>query len=84
MSESAVLENHGPSDVHAAADEPFDKSDVKEFRAEDKEAGTNICKMLVIFFFYSFCAMGFVTWWAFSSMNDNRAEPAATEAHSGH
>lgn len=83
MSESAVLD-HGPADAHVP-DEPFDKADVKEFRAEDKEAGTNICKMLVIFFFYSLCAMAFVTWWAFTAMGDNRAEPAVDEeVHSSH
>ncbi|MDB5385480.1 MAG: hypothetical protein JWM11_1126 [Planctomycetaceae bacterium] len=84
MSESAVLENHGPSDAHATPDEPFDKTDIKEFRSDDKEAGTNICKMLVIFFFYSLCAMSFVTWWAYTAMSENRAEPAAAETHSAH
>jgi len=78
MSETAVL------DAPAAPAEPFDQADVKEFRADDTEAGTNICKLLVIFFFYSLCALAFVTWWAFSAMNENRAEPAATETHAGH
>lgn len=84
MSEPAVLVNHGPVETHAAPDEPFDNVDVKEFREDDKEAGTNICKLLVIFFFYSLCAMAFVSWWAFTAMSDNQAEPAATETHSSH
>lgn len=78
MSESAVLEST------AAPAEPFDKGDVREFRADDTEAGTNICKLLVVFFFYSLCAMAFVTWWAFGAMSENQAEPAATEAHATH
>ena len=78
MSETAVLESH------AVTAEPFDKADVKEFRAADTEAGTNICKLLVVFFFYSLCAMAFVTWWAFDAMHENRAEPTTTEAHADH
>lgn len=77
MSETAVMDTTVPA-------EPFDKNDIKEFREDDREAGTNICKLLVVFFFYSFCAMGFVTWWAFSAMSENRAEPTETEAHAGH
>ena len=57
MSESvAIVESH-PSADQAVPDEPFDNADIKTFRSEDAEAGTNICKMLVAFFFYSALAM---------------------------
>ena len=84
MTESAVLDNHGAADAHAIPDEPFDKTDIKEFRADDKEAGTNICKMLVLFFVYSLLAMAFVTWWAFSAMIDNRTDTEPAEVHASH
>ena len=87
MSESvATVDSHAP-DAHAAPDEPFDKGDISTFRSDDKEAGTNICKMLVAFFFYSLLAMAFVTWWAFGAMkvNTDPTTPTATaEAHSSH
>jgi hypothetical protein len=87
MSESvATLDSHA-SDAPAVPDEPFDKGDISTFRSEDKEAGTNICKMLVAFFFYSLLAMAFVTWWAFGAMQDNTnpETPTATAgAHSSH
>lgn len=85
MSESvATVESHSPAE-HAVPDEPFDKLDVKTFRSDDAEAGTNICKMLVAFFFYSALAMGFVTWWAFTAMNANNANTSITaESHEEH
>lgn len=85
MSESvATTESHS---AVAVPDEPFDNTDISTFREDDKEAGTNICKMLVAFFFYSLLAMGFVTWWAFGAMTVNNSEegPVAgahsSEAH---
>lgn len=72
MSESvAIPESHS---AVAVPDEPFDKSDISFFQSDDKEAGTNICKMLVAFFFYSLLAMAFVTWWAFGAMTANNSE----------
>ena len=56
MSELATAEH---ADA-IAPDEPFDKADISTFRADDAEAGTNICKLLVAFFFYSLLAMAFV------------------------
>ena len=81
MSESvATAEVQAPE----APEEPFDNADIKTFRADDAEAGTNICKMLVAFFFYSLLAMAFVTWWAFTAMNANRADSPAVEIHGSH
>ncbi len=82
----ATLDSHAP-DAHAAPDEPFDKWDISTFRSDDKEAGKNICKLLVAFFFYSLLAMAFVTWWAFGAMkvNTNPDTPTATAgSHAGH
>lgn len=74
MSESvATIESHSTHE-HAVPDEPFDKSDLSMFKSDDKEAGTNICKMLVAFFFYSLVAMAFVTGWAFNAMKENHVE----------
>lgn len=82
MSESVAT-----ADPHASAvapNEPFDRADISTFRADDAEAGTNICKLLVAFFFYSLLAMAFVTWWAFGAMKANNSEAPITEAHSNH
>lgn len=87
MSESvATIDSHAPV-THAVPDEPFDKSDISTFISDDKEAGTNICKMLVAFFFYSLLAMAFVAWWAFGAMkvNTNPDTPTATAgSHAAH
>lgn len=86
MSESVAIVESEPPPNQVVPDEPFDNADVKMFRADDKEAGTNICKMLVAFFFYSAMAMGFVTWWAFTAMKANNSDtpPAAVESHGTH
>ena len=45
-----------------AADEPlFDRDELKQFGADDVEAGQAICKMLSLFFFYTLVAMGSMT-----------------------
>lgn len=84
MSESvAVAEAHSAEAV--APDEPFDKADISTFQSDDAEAGTNICKLLVAFFFYSLLAMAFVAWWAYGAMQVNRSEAPVVESHSaGH
>ncbi len=83
MSESvATAESHAAE--AAAPEEPFDKADISTFRADDAEAGTNICKLLVAFFFYSLLAMAFVTWWAFGAMKANNSEAPVAEAHATH
>ena len=84
MSESvATAETHSTDAV--APEEPFDKADISTFRSDDAEAGTNICKLLVAFFFYSLLAMAFVAWWAYGAMQANKVGAPATEAHeTGH
>jgi len=84
MSESvATAESHAADAV--APEEPFDQSDISTFRADDAEAGTNICKLLVAFFFYSLLALAFVTWWAYGAMKVNNNQAPVIETHStGH
>lgn len=79
MSESVATAESHPAAV--APDEPFDRADISTFRADDAEAGTNICKLLVAFFFYSLLAMAFVTWWAFGAMKANNSQQPVVEAH---
>jgi hypothetical protein len=55
-----------PAATTDASVEPlFSPAEVREFDAEDVEAGKNICKMLSLFFFYTVIVMGlstYVTW----------------------
>lgn len=45
-----------------AADEPlFTPAELREFDADDVEAGKNLCKMLSLFFVYTVIAMGAMT-----------------------
>lgn len=83
---TAATDSHVSTAPISASAEPFDRSDINDFRADDKEAGSNIGKLLIAFFCYSLLAMAFVTWWAFAAMQDNQAEPTASaEAdHAGH
>jgi hypothetical protein len=74
MSETAVQTDsaHASPVVDAtgadlSAENPFDRDDLVEFKAEDTEAASNIGKMLTAFFFYSLLAMAFVSWWAWSA-----------------
>ncbi len=40
----------------------FSPEDLKEFDADDTEAGRNICKMLSLFFFYTLIVMSISTY----------------------
>lgn len=56
---------HAAPSVHTPASdvaEPFDRDDIREFSADDVEAGKNICKMLSLFFFYTVIVMGLSTY----------------------
>ena len=53
----------------AIPENPFSPDDLKQFDADDAEAGRAIGKMLAIFFFYTVVVMslsGLWTWWALS------------------
>ena len=45
-----------------AVDQPlFTAAELREFDADDVEAGKNLCKMLSLFFFYTVIVMGLST-----------------------
>lgn len=45
-----------------ASDQPiFTPAEIREFDADDVEAGRNLCKMLSLFFFYTVIVMGLST-----------------------
>ena len=49
----------------AVAEPPFTREELRQFDADDVEAGKNLCKMLSLFFFYTVLVMGlsaFITW----------------------
>jgi len=52
-----------PAVVDAPVDAPlFTAAEVREFDADDVEAGKNLCKMLSLFFFYTVIVMGLSTY----------------------
>jgi hypothetical protein len=58
---------HSPTAEHADADQEhlFNREELKQFGADDVEAGKNICKMLSLFFFYTVIVMAlstYITW----------------------
>lgn len=51
------------AEAHPTADAPlFSAAELREFDADDVEAGKNICKMLSLFFFYTVIVMGLSTY----------------------
>lgn len=51
------------TEAHAASDAPlFSQAELREFDADDVEAGKNLCKMLSLFFFYTVIVMGLSTY----------------------
>ena len=58
------------TEAHAsAAEEPlFDRDELKQFGADDVEAGQAICKMLSLFFIYTVIVMGAATYVTFSGI----------------
>ena len=52
-----------PAEDHPATDAPlFSPAELREFDADDVEAGKNLCKMLSLFFFYTVIVMGLSTY----------------------
>ncbi|MBL8851501.1 MAG: hypothetical protein JNG89_17590 [Planctomycetaceae bacterium] len=50
-----------------AGDQPlFTAAEIREFDADDVEAGKNLCKMLSLFFFYTVIVMGLSTYITYS------------------
>ncbi|MEW4527892.1 MAG: hypothetical protein ACF8PG_08310 [Maioricimonas sp. JB045] len=55
--QTAVANPPGDQEEHL-----FDRSELKQFDADDVEAGRAICKMLSLFFFYTVIVMGLSTY----------------------
>ena len=53
----------------SAPAELFDKSELRQFEADDVEAGRAIGKMLSILFIYTLIAMSIVSVWTISAIN---------------
>ncbi len=83
------MSDHAESTATAVQDSPatgplFADTELKEFDRDDIEAGSNICKMLSVFFFYTLIVMGMSTLitykWVLSSAGSEEAPPQ-TEVH---
>lgn len=63
MTETVTAPATTDDHLAAPADEPlFDREELKQFGADDVEAGQAICKMLSLFFFYTVIVMGLSTY----------------------
>ena len=56
MTEQTEITEPAPASEEA---ELFTRAELKSFDADDIEAGSNICKMLSLFFFYTVIVMGY-------------------------
>ncbi len=54
--------SHAPAATETADQPLFSAAEVREFDADDVEAGKNLCKMLSLFFFYTVIVMGLSTY----------------------
>ena len=73
-----------PTAATSANEELFSRSDLKQFAADDVEAGSAIGKMLTGFFAYTVVVMSLVAWWTFSDTTDRANESGAPVAEAGH
>jgi len=74
-----------PAAAPATADEElFSRSDLKQFAADDVEAGSAIGKMLTAFFAYTVVVMSLVAWWTFSDTTDRANNSGVSAAATGH
>ena len=60
----------------------FSPAELREFDADDVEAGKNICKMLSLFFLYTVLVMGISAYVTYRWISAPAETPA--EAHEGH
>lgn len=74
------------SDTTAPADQDlFSRDQLRQFAADDVEAGSAIGKMLSLFFLYTVLAMSLVAWWTFSDTKERAAEaPVAADGAADH
>ncbi len=63
---AAAIHEHASAPTTGETPEiPFDRAELRQFGADDVEAGRNICKMLSIFFAYTVMVMAlstYITW----------------------
>lgn len=58
-----IAESHShESRATAAPEQLFTREELRQFDADDVDAGKNICKMLSLFFFYTVIVMGLSTY----------------------
>lgn len=46
----------------------FDRDELRQFAADDTEAGRRIAKILAALFIYTLIAMSIATWWTFRTV----------------
>lgn len=54
-------QSHAPAAAETADEPLFTPAEIRQFDADDVEAGKNLCKMLSLFFVYTVFAMGLMT-----------------------
>ncbi len=83
-----ISDRQAMSEQAAAApttdEELFSRSDLKQFAADDVEAGGAIGKMLTAFFAYTVVVMSLVAWWTFNDTNDRANGSGAPVVEAGH
>lgn len=64
-----MSENQPDAAEESSAAELFDQAELRQFEADDVEAGRAIGKMLSILFIYTVIAMSLVSLWTVASQN---------------
>jgi hypothetical protein len=60
---AATAESHAHESPAASEPEAlFSREEIRQFDADDVDAGKNLCKMLSLFFFYTVIVMGLSTY----------------------
>lgn len=68
--ETATTEAASPATAtETPADPLFNKQELQQFEADDREAGQAIGKMLSTFFLYTIIVMSLAAWWTWRSLN---------------
>ncbi len=66
MSDHEAEIQHAPAPV--AVEPQFDNAEIRQFEADDIQAGRAITKMLSLLFIYTLIAMSIVSWWTWTSI----------------
>lgn len=74
-----------PAPTATAEDaELFSRDELKQFTADDVEAGSAIGKMLSLFFLYTIIAMSLAAWWTVSDTAERAEQEKAPAAEGDH